>query len=100
VEFCQKVIGGRDQQCVEFIVHHGDYATSSLERWAYLHPAGSIQVPMATLDRLCSEWDRLDLVTIDAEGAETLVQEGMQQTVKRFPRAAVLVELHLQRDPP
>jgi hypothetical protein len=55
---------------------------------------------MTTLDRLCADWSRLDLVKIDAEGAESLVWDGMQQTLKRFPRVVVLVELHLQRDPP
>jgi hypothetical protein len=40
------------------------------------------------------------VVKIGAEGAEALVWDGMQQTIKRFPHAAVLVELHLQRDPP
>lgn len=99
VEICQKVIGWRDQERLDFVLHHGDYATSSLKRWAYLHRAEAIQVPMATLDRLCAEWERLDLVKIDAEGAEALVWDGMQQTVKRFPQVAVLVELHFQRDP-
>jgi FkbM family methyltransferase len=59
-----------------------------------------VQVQTATLDRLCADWPRLDLVKIDAEGAEALVWEGMQETLDRFPHAAVLVELHLQRDPP
>jgi hypothetical protein len=64
------------------------------------HRREAIPVPMTTLDRLCADWSRLDLVKIDAEGAESLVWDGMQQTLKRFPRAVVLVELHLQRDPP
>jgi FkbM family methyltransferase len=100
VEICPKVIGNMDDRTVDFVLHHGDYATSSLERWAYPHRAEAIQVPMATLDRLCAEWDRLDLVKIDAEGAEALVWEGMQKTLRRFPNAAVVLELHLQRDPP
>jgi len=100
VEICQKVIGGRDEERVDFVLHHGDYATSSLERWAYPHRAEAIPVPMTTLDRLCADWSRLDLVKIDAEGAESLVWDGMQQMLKRFPHAVVLVELHLQRDPP
>ena len=100
VEICQKVIGGRDQERVDFVLHHGDYATSSLERWAYPHRAEAIQVPMATLDSLCADWPRLDLVKIDAEGAEALVWDGMQKTLLRFPHAAVVLELHLQRDPP
>jgi hypothetical protein len=43
---------------------------------------------------------RLDLVKIDAEGAEALMWEGVQKTRCRFPHAAVVLELHLQRDPP
>jgi FkbM family methyltransferase len=100
VEICQKVIGGHDQDQVEFVLHHGDYATSSLERWAYPHRAEAIPVPMATLDRLCADWPRLDVVKIDAEGAEALVWEGMQETLHRFPHAVVVMELHLQRDTP
>jgi len=44
--------------------------------------------------------DQIDLVKIDAEGAEALVWDGMQETLKRFPAVAVIIELHLQRDPP
>jgi FkbM family methyltransferase len=100
VEICPKVIGNRNSEQVDFVLHHGDYATSSLERWAYPHRAENIQVPAITLDSALAGWERLDLVKIDAEGAESLVWEGMQETLKRFPHAAVLVELHLQRDPP
>jgi FkbM family methyltransferase len=100
VEICQKVVGNIDDQTVNFVLHDGDYATSSLERWAYPHRVEAIQVSMVTLDCLCADWPRLDLVKVDAEGAEALVWEGMHETLKRFPRAAVLVELHLQRDPP
>jgi hypothetical protein len=39
-------------------------------------------------------------VKIDAEGADALVWEGMQQTLRRFPQAVVVLELHLQHDPP
>lgn len=70
------MIGGRDQEQVEFLLHDGDYATSSLERWAYPHRWSTVQAPAITLDRLCTDWPRLDLVKIDAEGAEALVWEG------------------------
>jgi FkbM family methyltransferase len=100
VEICQKVIGNINAERVEFVLHDGDYATSSLERWAYLHRSQNIQVPATTLDSALSNWERLDLVKIDAEGAEALVWEGMQETLRRFPTVAVAVELHLQRDPP
>ncbi|MBM3982760.1 MAG: FkbM family methyltransferase [Planctomycetes bacterium] len=100
VEVCPKVVGNRDDQTVDFVLHDGDFATSSLERWAYAHRAETVQVPAITLDRLCADWPRLDLVKIDAEGAEALVWEGMQEALRRFPHVAVVMELHLQRDLP
>lgn len=90
---------GEDQELAGRL-NAGDFATSSLERWAYAHRSQTIKAQAITLDRLCADWPRLDLVKIDAEGAEALVWEGMQQTLRRFPHAAVVLELHLQRDPP
>jgi FkbM family methyltransferase len=100
VEICPKALGNRDDCTVDFVLNDDDFATSSLERWAYAARSSIIQVPAITLDRLCADWPRLDLVKIDAEGADALVWEGMQQTLRRFPHTAVVLELHLQRDPP
>ncbi|MCL6481974.1 MAG: FkbM family methyltransferase [Firmicutes bacterium] len=49
VEICQKVIGNRNSEQVDFVLHHGDYATSSLERWAYPHRSENIQVPAISI---------------------------------------------------
>jgi hypothetical protein len=95
-----KVVGNLDDRTVDFVLHDGDFATSLLERWAYAHRCGTVQAPATTLDRLCADWPRLDLVKIDAEGAEALVWEGRQKTLHRFSHAAAVLELHLQRDPP
>jgi FkbM family methyltransferase len=100
VEICPKVVGNLDDTTVDFVLHDGDFATSSLERWAYGHRSETVQALAITIDRLCADWPRLDLVKIDAEGAEALVWDGMQDTLPRFPRAAVVLELHVQRDPP
>jgi FkbM family methyltransferase len=100
VEICPTVVGNLDDQAVNFVLHDGDFATSSPERWSYAHRREAVRVPAVTLDRFCADWPRLDLVKIDAEGAEALVWEGMQATLRRFPHAAVVLELHLQRDPP
>ncbi len=66
----------------------------------YAHCSLTIQAPAIILDSALSKWERLDVVKIDAEGAEALVWEGMQETLKRFPAVAVAIELYLQRDPP
>lgn len=42
----------------------------------------------------------MELVEFNAESGDALVWEGMQRTLRRFPQAAVVMELHLQRDPP
>lgn len=89
VDICSKIIGNFDDRTVDFVLHNDDYATSSLERWAYPHRSQIIQVPAITLDGALAGWERLDLMKIDAEA---LVGNGMQQTVKRFLHAAVLVE--------
>jgi FkbM family methyltransferase len=102
VEICSKVISNVDDQVVDFaLCNDGNIGGSSLEHLVCgNHCRESIQVPAITLDQLCAAWPRLDLVKIDAEGAEALVWEGMQDTLRRFPQATVVLELHLQRDPP
>lgn len=77
-----------------------DFASSSLSRWSDSAPSKSINVPVITIDRICADWPRLDLVKIDAEGAEALVWNGMQVTLRRFPHTIVVLERHLHRDPP
>lgn len=99
VEICPKVMSNRDAPAVDFHVHEEDWGTSSLERWAHHKRSRIIPVPALTLDQLCAAWPRLDLVKIDAEGAETLIWEGMQETLRRFPGAAVVLELHVEADP-
>jgi FkbM family methyltransferase len=99
VDVCPKVICDQDAPAVDFVLHEGDFATASLEQWSYAHRCETVQAPAITLDTLCRDLPRLDLVKIDAEGAEALVWRGMQTLRARFPQAAVVMELHLQRDP-
>lgn len=100
VEICAKAVTDADDRTVSFALKTDDFASSSLACWSAAGAAEVIQVPTITIDRLCADWHRLDLVKIDAEGAEALVWEGMQRTLRRFPQAIVVLELHLERDPP
>lgn len=55
---------------------------------------GSIVARTTRLDALIGEdWPRLDLIKIDCEGAEPKVWAGMQRTLKRFPDAAIAMEV-------
>ncbi len=56
-----------------------------------------VKCPLTTVDELTRDWQRLDLVKIDAEGAELAVWRGMQESLRRFPNTVVVIELHFDR---
>jgi hypothetical protein len=86
--------GKTDKQTAETL----SLPVERVTKWRLYDPV--FQAALNALGRLCADWPRLDLVKIDADGAVALVWEGMQATLRRFPHAAVVLELHLQRDPP
>ena len=66
---------------------------------AFLRPSapGGIPLPTLTLDTLCESLDRVDLIKIDAEGAEEVIWRGMGETVERNPDVTVLLEFNAAR---
>jgi len=100
VEVCAKAVIDTDDRTVEFALKADDFASSSLAHWSETRSSEMIQVRTITIDRICADWPRLDLIKIDAEGAEGLIWNGMQKTLRRFPQAIVALELHWNRDPP
>jgi FkbM family methyltransferase len=59
---------------------------------------GSIAVRTTTVDELTRELARVDVVKIDAEGAEVAIIAGMQETIERF-RPSLLLEFNAARYP-
>jgi FkbM family methyltransferase len=57
---------------------------SIVEAGSHFPGGETISVPMRTIDSLCRDMDRVDLVKIDAEGAETGIIQGMLETIERF----------------
>jgi FkbM family methyltransferase len=57
---------------------------------------GSTPVPSFTIDELVRDFERIDLVKIDAEGAEINVIAGMRETIARC-RPAILLEYNAAR---
>jgi FkbM family methyltransferase len=57
---------------------------------------GSITVPLTTLDALAGDLDRIDLVKIDAEGAEEDIISGMAGIIERH-RPNMLLEFNAAR---
>jgi FkbM family methyltransferase len=60
-------------------------------------PADAVPVQTVTLDTACAGLGRLDLIKIDAEGAEQAVWDGMQGLLDRHPGAAVVLEWNAKR---
>jgi len=57
---------------------------------------GSIVVPTVTIDRIARDLPRLDLVKIDAEGAEVKILAGMEETIERLA-PKILLEFNAAR---
>ena len=51
-----------------------------------------VDVAASSVDQLTAEWPQVDLVKVDAEGAEDLIWRGMHRTIERNPGLLVLLE--------
>lgn len=56
-----------------------------------------ISVETTSIDALTQDWERIDLIKIDAEGAEALIWQGLQQTIKRHPLVIIVLEFNAAR---
>jgi FkbM family methyltransferase len=45
-----------------------------------------------TIDQITEHWPRVDLIKIDAEGAEEQIWQGMRQTIRRHPNVQIVLE--------
>lgn len=54
-------------------------------------------VQTVSLDRALEDWPRVDLVKVDAEGAEPAIWRGMRKTLARNPQVIVILELNVER---
>jgi FkbM family methyltransferase len=51
-----------------------------------------VDVDASSVDELTSGWPQVDLVKVDAEGAEDLIWRGMHRTIEQNPGLVVLLE--------
>jgi FkbM family methyltransferase len=56
-----------------------------------------LDVDATTVDELTASWQRVDLVKIDAEGAEPAIWRGMGCTIARNPKLVVVLEFVASR---
>jgi FkbM family methyltransferase len=55
------------------------------------------EVDTISLDEAVKDWPRVDFIKIDAEGAEEIIWEGMQQTIAANPDLIILMEVNALR---
>jgi len=86
-EACSNTVGR-----TTFHVPFGDVPTSaSLSVTGFRGYQGNvIEVPVTTVDEVCKNVERVDLVKIDVEGVEDKVLEGMQKTLAKFKPQLVI----------
>ena len=58
-----------------------------------------IEVETVTLDQVTEAWPRVDLVKIDAEGAELAIWNGMRGVIERNPQLTIIMEMRCSRYP-
>ena len=92
----QKAVSDTSSQLVDLVLP----GNSGLNATLYRGPAEGdtvIQVETTTLDELTREWPRVDVVKIDAEGAEAAIWSGMQRVLEHNPNVTVIMEVHCER---
>jgi len=87
--------GDRDDAEVHIVVPPGEPKNAAV---VAAPCEGSIVAPSVTIDRLTRDLDRLDMVKIDAEGAEVTILAGMKETIARF-KPRILLEFNAARYP-
>lgn len=50
-----------------------------------------------TIDQITQDWERVDLIKIDAEGAEEQIWRGMGQTIRRYRDVKIVLEFGSSR---
>jgi FkbM family methyltransferase len=56
-----------------------------------------VDVDAASIDALTASWPKVDLVKIDAEGAEPIIWRGMRRTIESNPDLVVILEFVASR---
>jgi FkbM family methyltransferase len=101
VDLRQKAVSDGRTAIATFYVSHNSLM-NSLYGEDTSSPTGSttIDVVSVSLDSDLAHLDRIDVVKIDAEGAEPVILRGMQQIIRRSPGITIFIEfapVHLVR---
>lgn len=86
-----KAVSDQDKQIVKLVIPVGHTGHASLRQTAGATDE-VMEVETVSIDQLTADWDRVDFIKIDVEGAEEAVWRGMRETVRRNPDIIVVLE--------
>jgi FkbM family methyltransferase len=95
VTVTQQAVSDRPGDAVKLVIPPGFAMNASFVR-PVTEVDQVVEVQTTTVDDLTRDWETVDLIKIDVEGAEELVWRGMQKTVQR-DRLIVLLEFNCDR---
>ncbi|WP_236721397.1 FkbM family methyltransferase [Trichormus sp. NMC-1] len=89
----QKAVSDTNGTKVNLVVPEGGYlGDATISRPADQPGDSIVEVETVTIDELTQDWPRVDLIKIDAEGAEEAIWRGMQETIKRNQDIIIIME--------
>jgi FkbM family methyltransferase len=89
----QKAVSDTNGKKVNLVVPEGGYlGDATISRPADQPGDSIVEVETVTIDELTQDWPRVDLIKIDAEGAEEAIWRGMQQTIKKHKDIIIIME--------
>lgn len=94
----QKAVADTNGEKISFVIPEGRALNAAIGIEAAPGDE-AFEVETATLDNLTQDWEKVDFVKIDAEGAEEAIWRGMRETIRRNPQIAIVMEFKCSRYP-
>ncbi|GAB4385006.1 MAG: hypothetical protein Kow00121_49350 [Elainellaceae cyanobacterium] len=93
-----KAVSDKDGEILKLVIPVGHTGHAALRETA--SPTDEVmEVETISIDSLTADWDRVDCIKIDVEGAEEAVWRGMKETVRRNPDIKLVLEFGPSRYP-
>ena len=89
----EKAVADINGKKVNLVIPKGDFwGSSTICQTSILPGEQSFEVETVTIDELTKDWPQVDLIKIDAEGAEEIIWYGMQETIKKNTNIIIIME--------
>jgi FkbM family methyltransferase len=100
---CNQAVSAEAGEFIQLCVRDGFLGDATIESVTSLSSSSEddsfqyFPTVTTTIDELAAEWAHVDLIKIDAEGAEWLIWQGMQVTLSRNPTLMIILEFSNNR---